>query len=55
MCQSVAVDGVQSAKESPLNTDSAKAKVKQAVLRYTDKDFIREHAAMVRATPPSKL
>ncbi len=43
------------AAASPLNSDSARQKVFAALTPHLDKDFIREHARMVRCVFASKL
>ena len=45
----------QSAKASPLNSDRAKGLVQAELSKILDKDFIREHAKMVRWTPRARL
>ncbi len=46
---------LQSAKASPLNTASAKARVKAELAAVLDKDFIRDHARMMRWSPAARL
>jgi hypothetical protein len=45
----------QSAKASPLNSDRAKGLVRAELDKILDKEFIKEHAKMVRWTPRARL
>ena len=45
----------QAAKASPLNSDRAKGLVRAELDKILDKEFIKEHAKMVRWTPRARL